>query len=356
MQDFPVTARYAYLNTAAVGTIPQSTVEQMTAFYQRHTELGSLARLSWMDEIEQVRRRVADYINAHPDEIAMVPHTAAAARMLAQTLQGQGKILVCEADYPTINSPWELSGYDLQYWHSEPNGALDLQAVADSDATAVCISHVQWTSGYRLDLARLSDVCRRTGKQLFVDGTQSLGPQRIDVQATPMDCLMVSGYKWMMAGFGASFMYLSRGFLERYPIEIHYRFYDQGGPLEPTARRYEIGHERFDAVRRLGAGLGALHTYGYDRVVARTAELTDYLYRQLAAHGIRILSDYDAAHRSQIVSIAGDEALRQQLEERGIIVSQRGPGLRVAVYYYNTEADIDRLIEGYKACTSARLL
>ena len=61
----------------------------------------------------------------------------------------------------------------------------------------VCVSTVQWTNGFRLDLAALSKLCRDRGIWLVADAIQQLGAIPLDVRATPVDILACGGHKWL---------------------------------------------------------------------------------------------------------------------------------------------------------------
>ena len=77
----------------------------------------------------------------------------------------------------------------------------------------VTVSTVQWTNGFRLDLAALSRLCREHDVWLVVDAIQQLGAIPVDVQQTPVDILACGGHKWLNAPFGCGFLYVSRNAL-----------------------------------------------------------------------------------------------------------------------------------------------
>src|SRR5260370_31937250 len=74
----------------------------------------------------------------------------------------------------------------------------------------LAVSFVQFSNGYRADLARLGVACRANGTFLVVDGIQGVGNSVLDVRETPVDILACGGQKWLLAPWGSGFVYVRR--------------------------------------------------------------------------------------------------------------------------------------------------
>ena len=127
-----------------------------------------------------------------------------------------------------------------------------------------------------------------------------------------------------------------------------YRFVDE-------ARRFEIGGTaNYPGAIGLAASLELVHEIGQERIAARIAELTDYLISGLETRGLDVVTPSDPEHRSGIVtfSVGSAEqnvAMMEHLLDHRVLVSVRYTsgvgGVRVSCHYYNSPADLDRLLE-----------
>ena len=130
----------------------------------------------------------------------------------------------------------------------------------DERTRAVVLSSVQWTNGFRLDIQRIGQECRRRDIPFVVDAIQQLGALPLDVEACAIDYLACAGHKWLASPTGLGFVYASPGFAERFRPTLTYAAtavpprgdwpeswtdpdYDpiQTYALPRTAARFEIG-------------------------------------------------------------------------------------------------------------------
>ena len=80
----------------------------------------------------------------------------------------------------------------------------------------VVLSHVQYASGYTLDIHAIGELCKASDVLFVVDATQSIGAIPIDLSTLHADVLISSNYKWMNAAFGTGILYISDNFLKKY--------------------------------------------------------------------------------------------------------------------------------------------
>src|SRR5262249_61338656 len=92
----------------------------------------------------------------------------------------------------------------------------------DERTRAVVLSSVQWTNGYRLDIQRIGQECRRRGVPFVVDAIQHLGAMPLDVNASAIDYLACGGHKWLASPTGLGFAFASDGFAERFRPSLTY--------------------------------------------------------------------------------------------------------------------------------------
>jgi selenocysteine lyase/cysteine desulfurase len=351
--DFPALRRYVYLNAAAASPTPRPVREAVNAFYRELEEGGDVFWNDWLDKREEVRERVAQFVGAGAGEIAFVPHTSAGMNVIADLLGGDGAVLTDELEFPTVTLPFLHRGVPVHFVPAvEGIVRIESFSVADAPrAATIAISHVQFANGCRLDLAAFG--AAKGPRHLVVCGSQAVGAFPVDVKAAGVDALACAGHKWLCAGYGAGFLYLSRRLLERHPprsigwlsVRDPYRFDNARYELLPDARRHELGCPSFAGVFALGAAVDYLAGLGVaaiaERVLALNTQLTDALLRER----FEVLSP-DGAHRSgqTLVEVADPPRAAAYLKERGILVTEKPRGLRISTHFYNSEADLEACV------------
>lgn len=358
-KNYPALAEQTYLNTASCGLVSRAAAATAQQFYQELLEQGGAARNDWYAQIPLLRQEVADWLGAEADEIALLPNFSVACNYVARALTDYSRVLLLDSDYSSLTLPWLLSDYQIHYFSAAPNGAIDLNALEDEvrkhRIDVLAISHVQYASGFCIDLETLGRCCRDWGVVLVVDATQSLGVMPINLHRMPVDILIGSGYKWMTAGYGNALLFV-RGSLHdelSVPAAGNNSFDDSPtvrsrADLRFSPRLLEVGHYDFASLRALRQAVSELRALGQQAIHARVKILTNYLYAHLPASA-EVVSDYPEAHRSGITVLRGGADLEQALLKQKIITSARPQGLRISLHFYNNEADIDHLFQGLAA-------
>jgi selenocysteine lyase/cysteine desulfurase len=290
------------------------------------------------------------------------------------------RILVGETDFLGLAVPWigRRQREDIEIVTvPHRQGRLDPAdfARAGNDATRLLLlSSVQWSSGFRADLAGFAELARRRAWVLVVDAIQGLGALPLDVQATPVDFLVCGGHKWLNAPAGRGFLYAAprwqetarppRGYLHiRQPDEgwaeyfatpdiAAVRDYD----FVDDARAFELGGTaNYPGNVVLGAAVGLLNAVGPGAIERHVLDLGEHLIAGLERAGARIVSPRPRHERSGIVTftlsegVARDRAALRRLWDERVVISHRYTagvgGLRVSVHLYNDAGDVDRLLE-----------
>jgi selenocysteine lyase/cysteine desulfurase len=119
---------------------------------------------------------------------------------------------------------------------------------------------------------------------------------------------------------------------------------------KPHAGRWEGGALNVAGVSALGESLRLLLDAGTETVSARVLALTDYLCEKAASAGLEVFSSRRPGDASGIVSLskpgAAPKELMRRCRDAGVVVNVRAGRLRVSPHAYNTEAEIDRFLEG----------
>lgn len=352
-KDFPALERYVYLNAAAGSPTPTPVREAVTKYLREMEGSGDMLWDAWFARREVVRVKAAQLIGAEADEIAFVANASTGMNLVADLLKGEGAVLTDEIEFPTVTLPWIHRAVPV---HFVPvvEGVLRLESFAAADApraATVLISHVQFSNGCRQDLNAFGAM--KGNRRLVVCGSQSTGAFPVDVKASRIDAFVTSGHKWLCAGYGAGFAYMSRELIARHPpgsigwlsVQDAFAFDNRSYQLLESNRRTEMGCPAFAGIFALGAALDYLGRVGIDVIAERVLELNMYLTQRLQREGFTILSP-GGAHRSgqTLVEVAEPKLATRFLHERAILVTQKPQGVRISTHFYNNESDIDACV------------
>jgi selenocysteine lyase/cysteine desulfurase len=355
-QDFPGIKDRVYLNAAAASVTPRWVREAVERYLRELEENGDDHWDLWLAQAEVVRERVARFIGAQADEIAFVSNTSEGMNILADLVAPDGPVLSDELEFPTVTLPFVHRGAQIQFVPAI-EGELRLEMfdeVHAPRATSIAVSHVQFSNGFRMDLEALGELKGR--RHLIVCGSQSVGAFEIDVAAMKIDGLACAGHKWLGAGYGAGFVYVSKELLKRPPEGLGWRsvrdpftFNNRAGVPVAAARRYEYGCPSFPGIFALGAAISYLDGIGRERIQARVLQLNTALTSALLHAGFEIISPSGSGRSGQtLVSVEDPGAATDFLRSRNIIVTQKPEGIRVATHFYNNNDDLDKLVAALK--------
>jgi cysteine desulfurase/selenocysteine lyase len=225
---FPVLKRWHFFNHAGVSPLPKVAGEAMRA-YTVQAQDGAYLGSTWYADIEKLRQSTATLMNADRDEVAFVKNTSEGISIVAQGIDWQwgDKIVSTNVEYPANVYPWmeqvRSHGVKLEQVPEEDDGhgrrfvsvEKIIEAARDPKCRLIALSHVEYASGQRLDLAPIGKFCRENGKLCSVDAIQSLGVLPIDVKAMNIDYLSADGHKWLLGPEGAGIFYCRRELIER---------------------------------------------------------------------------------------------------------------------------------------------
>jgi selenocysteine lyase/cysteine desulfurase len=245
-------------------------------------------------------------------------------------------------------------------------GVLRLESFGEGEApraATIAISHVQFSNGCRQDLDAFGRI--KGKRHLVVCGSQSVGAFPVDVSRSGIDALATAGHKWLGAGFGAGFCYVSRALLEQRPPravgwmsgEDPFAFDNRHLRLLSSNARTEVGCPPFGPIFALGAAVDYLSGLGKGEIAERVLALNMYLTFRLARESFEVLSP-GGEHRSgeTLVRLPDPSRALAFLLERGVHVTGKPEGVRVSTHFYNNEKDVDQCIAALVAYREQTLL
>lgn len=378
--EFPILRHRNFFNHAGVSPLPRCAGDALRRFAQQYEDYAYLDS-GFYKAIEALRLSAAAMINAHRDEIAFIKNTSEGIAIVAAGIDWQpgDRIVTTNVEYPANMYPWmdaaKRFGVELitvpeitaaNGSRSVPLDAL-LKAADHPRTRLLALSHVEYASGQRHDLATIGQFCRQRNILFCVDAIQSMGVLPLDVRAMNVDYLAADGHKWLLGPEGAGVFFCRRELLAiTRPLSVgwmnvindqDYGHYDL--TLKSDARRFECGTHNLPGLLAFKASLELLLNLGVQAVSQRLRTLTDRLCSGLIEKGYTVISPRAADDWSGIVSFtsAADDHpkifynLRVNYQTE---IALREGRLRVSAHFYNTEEQIDRLLEDTSASGSPR--
>ncbi|HMN06124.1 MAG TPA: aminotransferase class V-fold PLP-dependent enzyme [Flavobacteriales bacterium] len=339
-QDYPGLEGKTYLDTSAMGLIAMPTADAGRQAQEEVMLNGSLRGIWWqMEGRQQVGAEVAAHLGGEAAGTVLFQSFTAGLTRLGPMLKHRRKVVLFEGDYPTLHGPFTWNGFEVVMVKTAADGSISLDGLAEvlerEKPGLVAISHVQWLTGYTIDLKAFGELCRKHGAWSVVDVTQSWCLVPIDLRKLSIDIIGSSGYKWPLAGFGNGFFHLTEAVRKELDGRNGFNVVQALGE----------GHVDPVALARLSHALKRSNSWGVEAAFERVKGLCDRAVEKIQASGVRILNGTDAAHRAGILIIEGDKKRQQYLEQHGCPTQLRGAGLRIGIHFYNNEEEVDRFAE-----------
>ena len=371
-REFPVTEKYAYLDTATTGLFSKKSHQAMVDFIDhRFNEGVDIPEfLALWRHADDLRKLVAEMINADADEIFYADNSSTILNVFSNgiAIKENSNVVTTNLSFPATPYNWmnRLGGVEKVRIVESKNGMIpyeDLISHVDENTVAIALCLVENTSGYRHDIARIGKFCEEKGIYLVLDATQCISAMEIDVKKMHVDYLAASSYKWLNNVFGVGFGYVSKRVLEKTkPAFVgwvgnkdrsnHSRY---NLNLSDGANRFETGSVNWIGLKGMEQSIKTYLELGKKDVEEYILGLTAYLYEKVQANpALGIIGPFPEANRSGItyVKFPGEWGLDDTiLRENGIRAHVADKGLvRISLHYFNNRNDIDRLVEFMGSC------
>jgi cysteine desulfurase/selenocysteine lyase len=393
-RDFPIFKRkihgkpLIYLDNAATTQKPRQVIEAIREFYENYNANvhRGVYRLSVeaTEAYENARAKVARFINAKDSEIIFTRNTTEALNLVAYSwglcnLKRGDRILLTEMEHHSNIVPWQLitkhTGAVIDYIPFDEEGLLvkeEIDRLLNLEPKIVSIIHVSNVLGTINNVKEIVEKAHKVGAITVVDAAQSVPHMPVDVKEIGCDFLAFSGHK-ALGPLGVGVLYGKRDLLEEMnPFlgggDMISRVWLSGAEWNELPWKFEAGTSSVADAIGLGAAIDYLKSIGMDKVRAHEVKLTDYALKRLSEiPDIKIYGPRELDKRGAVISFnlpgIHPHDLATILDEEGIairaghhcaqpLVTKLGVAAtaRASFYIYNSESDIDVLVEGlYKA-------
>ena len=362
---FDIPDDVAYLNCAYMSPLMKSALEVGTAGLARKAHPWEITPDKFFTGSEEFRGIAAQLIDSSPDDIAIVSSASYGIATAARNLPiGKGQtILVLEEQFPSHYYAWqrraEETGAQLKVvaWPEDQDWTASVLDALTEDVAIAALPNVQWTSGGRLDLVRIGEVCRKIGTALVLDLTQSLGALPFSVRDVQPDFAVAASYKWLLGPYSAGLLYVASERQSGLPLEenwiqranardfssliLYTDDYDAG------ARRFDMGERsNFALLPAAVRAMKQLLEWKVEQISETVGALNAHLAKAAADIGFHAPAEpwraphYLALRRKNPIP----KELPELLAHEKVFVSVRGSSIRVTPHVYNTAEDCERLI------------
>src|SRR5579859_6355126 len=351
---FPIFQRKIYLNTCSQGPLSDAVVAGLFEYISSWDEQGSPWE-RWVEHYEAARTAFAQFINASPDEVAIVTSVSAGINSIASALNfdERPRVVMGEFEFPTMGHVWlgqRARGADIQFVKADGNRIPigHYEETVDRNTLIVPLSHVCFKNGSRSDVAAITKIAHNSGVLVMLDDYQDCGTRPVNVKAMDLDFYLAGTLKYLLGPPGLAFLYVRRELIPTLVPTITGWFaqanpfaYDpQHFELSPTARRFESGTPSVPNVYGAMPGFQLLQEIGMDNVAEHIQKLTHALLSYARDLGIVAKTPDDSAGPLIVLQSKDSGLLVQKLAENGIVVSNRHDGLRISFHAYNTMDDV----------------
>ncbi|QAS53827.1 cysteine desulfurase [Halobacillus litoralis] len=371
-----------YLDSSATSQKPVRVIEKLGEYYRGYNSnvhrgvhtLGTIAT----DEYEGAREKVRRFINASStQEVIFTRGTTTAINTVAASygrdhLKEGDEVVITPMEHHSNIIPWQQivkeTGATLKYIPLQPDGTILLEDAKETitpNTKIVAISHVSNVLG---TINPVKDIARMAHEQnavILADGAQGAPHMEIDVQHLDVDFYAFSGHK-MCGPTGIGVLYGKKALLNNMePVEFGGEMIDFVNWYDSTWKelpwKFEGGTPIIAGAVGLGAAIDFLTDIGMDNIKDHEEKLVAYAQQQMSK--IDGMTIYGPEHRAGLVTFnladVHPHDLATVLDAEGIAVRaghhcaqplmrwlEVSATARASFYLYNTEDEIDRLVEG----------
>jgi cysteine desulfurase / selenocysteine lyase len=359
-----------YLNAAGQAPMPRVAIEAVKASLEWKKFPFLLCDRAEMDLPRRVRASLANLIGAEAKDIALTTGASAGIMALALALnwrQGD-EILTAHREFPVQYTTWRpmeaREGVKLKViaLRNRWIAAEDFIEALTPRTRVVSVSMVRFDDGSMLDTAKLGAACRAQGTLLALDVSQCCGALPMNVHTLGADFVTCSGYKWLLGPYGTGFFWASSDLVAKFrPTPFYWQgiaglaHYDElifeNPKASDGARRWDTAETAsYFNLAGWDASLNFLQEAGVETVAAHNQKLISQLLESLPVGRCVWTSPPEPERRGPYGCFAGNTPeqtgeLYERMKKEKLMASLREGNIRVSTHLYNTEADIERIVQ-----------
>ena len=301
----------------------------------------------WIDLAEHCAARLAPLVGAEPGQLICCDSISINLFKLlwhaVRQQAGRTTILATEDSFPTdiyvADGVCKALGPDTCRVHLVDE--KDIEKSINNHTAVLLLSHVNFRTGRRLDMEKLTSLAHSHGALAIWDLAHSAGVLPIELDAWHIDYAVACGYKYLNGGPGApAFIYVNHRHTEHLQNPIQGWMghaapfsFDSSYTMATGATGLLTGTPPILSMASLDAALEIFQELDMDLLNQKVADLSD-LFIELkescpALDCLELISPTPAAQRGAQLSFRHDQAyaLCRALADAGVVADFRAPDL-----------------------------
>lgn len=355
--QFTTNTNRLHLNNAGLAPISKPARDKIHYWADRFFDEGFYTDKDYMSEVLQSRISLSTLIGCQFNEIAFFQSTAGAISQLCFNfpLTNNDEIITWDQEYASNLYPWQeaakRAGAKLVIAESGLNFATPLENIVAKitpQTKVIAISFVQFLTGVKFDIQALSKITREKNIFLFVDVMQGLGLHPFKMNEWGVDAVAGGSHKWLTSPVGVGFLGLDTKHMHK--IKPHnvgaYTFGTCDDPTDLTctpkkdALKFEAGSKQVLEITALGASIDLILKTSVEVIEAEVLRLSGKLHQGLVDLKFNVYYN-----NSSIVNFIPRVDSAARLAGIPCNYAVRGPGIRLSPHAFNTDAQIERVLE-----------
>ncbi|MFC2092178.1 aminotransferase class V-fold PLP-dependent enzyme [Elusimicrobiota bacterium] len=388
-EDFPILKRkindqqIIYFDSAATSLKPLPVIKAITDYYTHscaniHRGVHALSQEA-SELFENARSKIARFINADEKEIIFVRNATEAINLVSFCLENCSGILNTIMEHHSNFISWKRHK-NIRTAYINADGTLDMDDFRNKlkeDITLAAVTHISNGLGVINPVSDIIELVHKNNSMILIDASQSIPHREIDVKELDCDFLVFSGHK-MLGPSGIGVLYGKEEHLDKMPpflhggdmiSAVHHDHYE----IADLPHKFEAGTPFIEGVIGLGAAADYLSDIGMENICQHEEKLLKSAFEEISKiTDITVHGPSDLRMRSSAISFSlkGLEAhgLAKMLSNRYNIMLRSGfhcaqplhealeidQSVRASFYIYNTQEEIDILVNALKSIVSFR--
>jgi selenocysteine lyase/cysteine desulfurase len=362
-------SRFIMMNNGTLGPMPKPVFNTLMRYFRVQVS-NPYDSYNFLPTFrESVRQKLAAFVHAAPDEVALTTNTTEGINLIVSGLDMKegDEVLVTSLEHPGHINPWRLK--EKRYGIKITQVPMPLfpgstQEIVDAFAASITprtkiisISHTVFITGLIMPLKELSRLAHDRGLLILADSAHGIGMLDLDMKELGIDFFMSSPYKWLGAPTGVGLLYVRKEAIDKvWPTIV-----SSGWDTTPSAAKLDPQGQRSDAILfALDEALNFQNKIGRSRIERRIKVLAGHLKQELMEiPGVKVHTPIDPYLSAGLTafSMAGVEASKlvdYVREKHNLVIRTTGSreagtlGIRVSTPIYISTREVDMVVDGVR--------
>jgi cysteine desulfurase/selenocysteine lyase len=366
--SFPFKENLTFVASCSVSPMHSKTLAEIQQYITAQALGGTTLFRKYPDTIRRVDAAAAKLFHTSTENVSFIGNTAIGMSIIANgyPFQPGDEIISYCHEYPSNFYPWKIQenrGAILKLVPDSSSGSFalggrpfgfkieELEKLITPRTKVVALSHVQFHSGFAVDLKILGALCRDRGIDLIIDAAQSLGSLPVYPDEFGIAAVTASGWKWLLGPNGSGLLFTSPALREKIRLTIlgpesmkqGLDYLDLNWNPHQSGRAFEYSTPPMALAHGLAVSLEELFSkFAVEEIQSKVFSLIDLFIERLDRRAATPIL-HEPANRSGILSLITERdpiTLANELFADGFVFSARAGYLRFAPHAYCTEEEV----------------